>query len=94
MSHQVYTNLKSFLRALLVISEYEGLVTLCCITAGKSAMLVVLAIPYQIYFIYKQRNANVTCDLRLLTVSVPFVHSVMQTNQKLPSLIPMQHHGL
>lgn len=57
-------------------------------------MLVVPAIPYQIYFVYKQRSATLTCDLRLLTVSVPLVRSVMQTNQKTPSLIPMQHHGL
>lgn len=63
MLHQVYTKPKGFSRALLVISEYEGLVTLCC----KTATLVVLEISYQIHFIYKQRNANVTCDLRLLT---------------------------
>lgn len=29
-------------------------------------MLIVLEIPYQIDYIYKQRNANVTCALRLL----------------------------
>lgn len=63
MLYQVYTKPKSFLRALLGISEREGLVTLCC----KTAVLVVLEISYQIHFIYKQRNANGTCDLRLLT---------------------------
>lgn len=55
----------------------------CCPSNSISNMLI-----------YKQRNANVTCDLRLQTVSVPFVHSVMQTNQELPSLIPMKHHQL
>lgn len=63
MLYQVYIKPKSFLRALLVIFEYKGLVTLCC----KTAVLVVLEISYQIHFIYKQRNANVTCDLRVLT---------------------------
>lgn len=71
MLYQVYTNPKGFLRALLVISEYEGLVTLCC----KTAMLIVLEIPYQIDYIYKQRNANVTCALRLL-IPYPLAQAV------------------
>lgn len=39
--------------------------------AGKIAMLA-YAIPCQIHFTDKQRNANVSWDFRLLTVSVPF----------------------
>lgn len=55
-----------FLRTLLVSSEFSY-------AAGKIAMLA-YAIPCQIHFTDKQRNANVSWDFRLLTVSVPFAH--------------------
>lgn len=52
--YQVYTKPKRFLRALCVISEYKGLVTLCC----KTAVLVVLEISYQIHLQAKKCKCN------------------------------------